>query len=59
MRSRSASFRGRSLASSFLSRVKDLRRSLEGGLPSVCMTRSWPAYAGKCMRSELGVRKSG
>eukprot|EP00965_Chrysotila_dentata_P136227 4504489-Pleurochrysis_carterae.AAC.1 len=33
MRSRSASLRARSLASSFLSRVKDFSRSLAGGLP--------------------------
>eukprot|EP00965_Chrysotila_dentata_P085120 2808501-Pleurochrysis_carterae.AAC.6 len=46
-RSRSASFRARSSVSSFLSRVKHLMRSLAGGHPSVCMTRSWPAYAGR------------
>eukprot|EP00965_Chrysotila_dentata_P254509 6211899-Pleurochrysis_carterae.AAC.1 len=45
MRSRSASLRDSSLADSFLSRVKDLRRSLAGGLPSHCITRSCPAYA--------------
>eukprot|EP00965_Chrysotila_dentata_P107679 3556878-Pleurochrysis_carterae.AAC.1 len=47
MRSRSASLRERSLDSSFLSRVRDYRRSLAGGLPSVCMTRSCPAYDGR------------
>eukprot|EP00965_Chrysotila_dentata_P119741 3959183-Pleurochrysis_carterae.AAC.1 len=47
LRSRSASLRERSLASSFLSSAKDLRRSLAGGLPPVCMTRSCPAYDGK------------
>eukprot|EP00965_Chrysotila_dentata_P082008 2706361-Pleurochrysis_carterae.AAC.1 len=47
MRSRSASLRARSLASSFLSRVKDFSRSLAGGPPSVCMTRSCPPYDGK------------
>eukprot|EP00965_Chrysotila_dentata_P023468 777924-Pleurochrysis_carterae.AAC.1 len=43
MRSRSASLRARSLASSFLSKVKDFSRSLAGGLSSVCMTGSCPA----------------
>eukprot|EP00965_Chrysotila_dentata_P122158 4038634-Pleurochrysis_carterae.AAC.3 len=47
VRYRSASLRARSLASSFVSRVKDFSRSLAGGLPSVCMTRGCPAYAGK------------
>eukprot|EP00965_Chrysotila_dentata_P114909 3797894-Pleurochrysis_carterae.AAC.1 len=44
MRSRSASLRENSLLNSFLSRVNDLRRLLAGGLPSVCITRGWPAY---------------
>eukprot|EP00965_Chrysotila_dentata_P018614 619682-Pleurochrysis_carterae.AAC.1 len=47
MRSKSASLRKRSLDSSFLSRVKDFKRSPAGGLPSVCMTRSCPAYDGR------------
>eukprot|EP00965_Chrysotila_dentata_P223145 6193405-Pleurochrysis_carterae.AAC.3 len=45
MRSKYASLGGKSLVDSFLLRVKDLRRSLAGGLRSVCMTRSCPAYA--------------
>eukprot|EP00965_Chrysotila_dentata_P034889 1161423-Pleurochrysis_carterae.AAC.1 len=47
MRPRSASVRARSLASSFLSRANDFKRSLAGGLPSVCMSRSCPAYDGR------------
>eukprot|EP00965_Chrysotila_dentata_P119914 3966005-Pleurochrysis_carterae.AAC.2 len=43
IRSNSASLRATSLARSFSSRVKDLRQSLAGGLPSVRITRSCPA----------------
>eukprot|EP00965_Chrysotila_dentata_P052557 1743843-Pleurochrysis_carterae.AAC.1 len=59
MRSRSASLRERSLANSFLSSAKDLRRSLAGGLPSLCMTRSCPAYDGRWTRMEARVRRRG
>eukprot|EP00965_Chrysotila_dentata_P089729 2962192-Pleurochrysis_carterae.AAC.1 len=59
MRSRSASLKERSLASSVLSSAKDLRRSLGGELPSVCMTRSCPAYGGRWTRMELRVRSRG
>eukprot|EP00965_Chrysotila_dentata_P181767 6000639-Pleurochrysis_carterae.AAC.2 len=59
MRSRSASLRDNSLLNSFLSTVKDLRRSLAGGLPSVCITWSWSAYDWRWTRTELRVRSRG
>eukprot|EP00965_Chrysotila_dentata_P219664 6191275-Pleurochrysis_carterae.AAC.2 len=37
---------GEDLSELVLVKGEGLRRSLEGGLPFVCMTRSWPAYAG-------------
>eukprot|EP00965_Chrysotila_dentata_P092773 3063241-Pleurochrysis_carterae.AAC.1 len=61
MRSRSASLRARSLASSFLSRAKDFNRSLAGGLPSICLhdeelpgiRRQVNAHGGKCAQERV------